>query len=533
MTLDGWCGMQLEELFKVVVQLREGGASDGEIVPGDQRVDREELATQSAELLKRGVEYAFWMVGGGGFAVGISSVIGLTAGDGTRPINVLHLIAVMMMLPLLGLLTTFFFVAVSGKHRSLTGPLGDLVSLCVRWGIRLSSKALETREKATQLKVQAALGVFRGDYEIMRPVLPWIQRRLTQTFSLWLSIGFVAAMLIRITGIDLSFGWQSTGDFLEGVLPKITTALSAPFGWVSPDFVPSEALIHTSRFSRFTGDYRGGADAAHLSWEWIPFLVAGAVFWGIVPRFFTLLWFRYQQGKAVAAAVKEWEKVVEIQRRLDADDIVIVRPPDETGVTAPEALANEARRRAESGHTASPLAAKRQSENAATSAGAVLAWQHEPALPEEVLGALQTRLNFEPKLFARYGINAADDRQTLEKLRAQNVELIVLVVEPFSPPGAGFVRQIKELRDAVGRQTYIVVELAWFEHGVRQPVPTRQLEIWTQSLQKLGDRAMRWHIGTDDASQTTSAALVDEDETTTESSPTAEPNAQTPSRGAL
>lgn len=488
--------MRLEELFQLVLELREGGSDDQKIAPSDAKKSSQD----TAKLLQDGVDYAFLIVVLAGLAVGLSSVAALTAGDGTKPINVLYLVSVTMLLPLFGTLLTLVLALRMLRGKSMRGPLVDLAMSVLRGGVWVASRALDRSEKATQLRIKAALGVFRGDYEMMQPVVPWLTRRIVQTFSLALSVGFVLALMIRLTGIDLTFGWQSTGDFLLSILPQATELLSAPFGWLSPDFKPSAELINDTRFSRFTGDYVGGPSAAPLSWQWVPFLIAGAVFWGIVPRVFLLLWFGERQKSAIVRVNEEWDPVRQLQARLG--DVEIDRPAPEDHPFAPDTLKEDAKEAAREGRAGTALGRKSAPKEGAPVEAALLIWENDVPPPPAVLAALSQRLNAKIVTQRPYGVRPADDEATLADLKARATKLVLLHVEPFSPPGAGFVRQFRALREAVGAHTPIVIELGWWENGVRQALPPRTFEVWQQSIQKLSDRGIRWHLSDDGAENT-------------------------------
>lgn len=485
--------MRMKELFQLVVELRAGGSDEQDIRPDDVQPRPEE----TAELLQRSVDYAFWITVFAGLCIGISSVMALTAGDGTKPINVLYLISVTMILPLLGVLLTVVLGIRMQRGKLLRGPLVELGMASLRGGVWLASRALERGNPATQLRIKAAYGVFRGDYEMLQPVVPWLVRRVILTFSFALSGGFIIALVIRLTGIDLTFGWQSTGDFLQRHLPQVTHVLSYPFAWISEDLVPSSTLISETRFRRFSGDYVGGPGAAALSWQWVPFLITGAIFWGVILRVFLLLWFLRQQEKAIEGVLHQWDPVRRLQGRMGG--VEIARPERERHELASTALEKSAKSAEDAGQAAKALSRRSVPADEAPVEAVLLIWENDVPPPQAVLDTLCARLNATIVEQFAYGVRPADDEATLHTLKTRATKLIFMHVEPFSPPGAGFVRQFRALREAVGPHTPVVIELGWWENGQRQSVPPRTLEVWQQSLQQLSDRAIRWHISDDDA----------------------------------
>lgn len=482
---------RIEDLFALVLELRvqQGG---GDERPSDAAVDA------SAALLGKGFRIAAGLMTVVGALIGFGTVAAVVRDAGAGPINLIGLIVVTMLLPLAMVLVTLLWMLLSGRGRQTTW--GEAALVVLRFGVSIAAKALDHTAADTKWKTHAALGVARGDYRLLEPVLPWTALRLTQRFALALSAGFTVALLVRMIGTDLTFGWQTTIDGVADVLPTVVAILSLPFGWISEDLQVSDALIHATRFERFGHQFAGGPAAAQASGAWWPFLVVGSAFWGLVPRSAILLLVHRRERQAIAAVLRENAPLRAVQQRLRGlDDSlraldvpgvgtpVFARPDGEAQPFAPEALARAAEQQP-------ALRAQPAAQVEAPQLRAVaLFWQHDTPPDDAFQARLEQSLGIKPELRALFGNRAAEDARILDDVGTRAPDIAVLYVEHFVAPNAGFVRALERVRHAIGPTAPILVVLAWFENGTAQPVPPRTLELWTQKLQSLGDPRIRLH----------------------------------------
>lgn len=537
---------KLEDLFERILELRawqDSGAAEREALGAVATSDDEESraaalrkaasktpeaawkaafeeSVQSGQLLRRGLRYAVAIVSLVGALVGFLSVAALTAGDGRTPINLVWLIALTMVLPLLTVSLSFIFSLMLNRGKG-GGLWADLLASFVRRGVRLAGRSLDHGDPKSVLRLNAALGVVRGDYKLLEPVLPWTLLRLSQRFALSLSLGFIGALLVRLAGLDLSFGWYTTVDAISNNMSAMVSFLSGPFGWLSADLAPSEALVQATRYSRFNSSFAGGPSAAQMSGQWWPFLMAGAVFWGILPRGLMLLWASWQEQRAVANVLEETEALWQLEQRLhperaavkgsakrgghrgkkqtskqtrqqlerDAQPTCFVRSDEEQGGDAAEALALEASRHDEL--KSADTIAHRPDQKLLRAA--YLYWEQDNPVPESVRKDLETRLTMQPALQKLWGNDADADARMLEEIATLKPEVVMVFAEPFANPGKGFARQYGALREALGPKTPVIVSVAWYdEDGAIRPSEPRQLEVWQQSLRVFGDAALRY-----------------------------------------
>lgn len=536
---------RLEDLFERIVELRDWQTlepTERNAVSKPSSAERAQLqslldeAAHSGELLKRGVRFTSAMVSIAGAVVGFGSVAALTAGDGRTPINLVWLIALTMVFPLLTVSVSFTLSLL--MRGSLAGGIwSDLLLSFLRSGIRLAARALDPADKKSTLRLQSALGVVRGDYALLQPVLPWALLKLSQRFALCLSLGFIAALLLRLAGLDLSFGWFTTVDAISTNMHTMVRMLGAPFGWMSVELVPSEELIEATRFSRFSGTFAGGASAATASGAWWPFLMAGAVCWGVLPRLAMLIWARWQEGRAVQKVLDSTEalRMLDLRLRGERGALGVTHAVKQRGRTRTtsnrnsEALQPEKESRMkprfnettfvadapEPGGNAKEMLAKAAAKQPRVASASTMAarpdvaplravylyWEQDHAVPHAVRDALNARLNLLPELEELWGNDADHDQENLEAIARMKPDVVVVFVEPFANPGKGFSRQYKDLRAVVGARTPIVVSMGWYDAaGALQPAEARQIEVWTQSLQVYGDPALRILDATEPAS---------------------------------
>lgn len=480
---------RIEDLFALMLELRVQQQPSSGAQPSDDDV------RATAKLFAQGLRIAAFLMTVAGGLVGFITVASLVRDAGSSPINLIGLIAVTMLLPLAMVLVTLLLMVLSGRGGQTTW--GDLALWVVRASVTLASKALDRTSPQTQWKTQAALGVARGDYAILEPVLPWTALRLTQRFALALSAGFSLALLMRMIGTDLTFGWQTTIDGVASLLPTLVQALSLPFGWLSEDLRLSDAFIAATRFERFSHNFVGGPAAAHASGAWWPFLIVGGLFWGLVPRIAVLIVVGRQERRAVANVLQTHAPLRELQQRLqrlnapppvvDKDAVLFDRPDEEDHEYAPDALARAAKQQPALRPQPKPAV------DAKPLRAVALYWQHDTPPDAQYQASLESALGVHAELTALFGNRAASDDECLTRVHAHSPDIVLLYVEHFVAPNAGFVRALARLRDVLPATSPILVVLAWFEEGTPQPIAPRTLELWTQKLQSLGDARIRLH----------------------------------------
>lgn len=495
---------RLQDLFERVAALRvEQHLRDGRTLEEDENLPVEtrlqhaiEDAAASGELLHAGVRWATVGVSVTGALVGFGSLMGVTAGRGDTPINVLWLIGLAMILPgLSAVLSGLAAWVLRRRYRQdIRGGLVDaLIRVWIARGIQLAAKTLNPRDPRHQRRIEGAKGAVRGSYRLVKPVMPWLVLRVSQYFGIWLTIGFASALLLRLATMDLTFGWYTTMGAVAENMPKIIQWLSAPFGWLHADLRVSETLVRASQYSRYLQGFVDDGYAVRHTGDWWPFLFVGVTFWGGLPRVVLLAWAHWNTRRAIEKVLQETAPMHAIRQRIkgwSSGASIFDGSGPELGDDPVEALREAAAQGREhgAGQAVHPRGAETHDVPATA---AFLYWEQDVFVADGLRKRIASVLGVRPALEELWGNDADADADLLRSVQSLAPDCVCVFVEPFANPGAGFRRQIAALRSVLTPHTPIVFHLGWYApDGTQRPHSERQQEVWQQSIDALADPAM-------------------------------------------
>ncbi len=226
-----------------------------------------------------------------GLVSGIGMALSLLGYTGTEPLNVsvyLGLAVFSQMLLLFLLLIVFCFRAAGRslvRGSVLAGLLGRLLTNVV---FKARNRALKSMDGPRREAIAAATGLLRGRKKIYGTLFFWPVFVAVQGFAVCFNVGLLGATLLRLTGTDVAFGWQSTFQVGSRVVFRIVETIALPWSGFLPRELahPSLAQIEGSRMILKEGIY-------HLSTtdlvSWWPFLCLSVIFYGLLPRLILLV----------------------------------------------------------------------------------------------------------------------------------------------------------------------------------------------------------------------------------------------------
>ncbi|MFO7652997.1 MAG: DUF2868 domain-containing protein [Candidatus Krumholzibacteriia bacterium] len=415
----------------------------------------------------------------------VLTLVGLAAGwgaaavvfryDGTHPVNVVHVLAVFVLLPVvfllgfaIGLLPPRVLLRTPGA-----GALQEAAGLVSPGSLqRLLARRLpqESRHALTALAA-------RGEVHrrLFGRVDRWIVIHSSQVFAVAFHVGALAGAVYLVVFSDLAFAWSTTLAADGADLQRWTDALSWPWAWAWPQARPSSELIAATRYFRLgAGAFPQAPSPAGLG-GWWPFLVACMAFYGLLPRLGTLILARARLRTAIRRTFLHLPGMSELRERLNAE-LVETRAdsPDETVATA------AGDRIAETGRLESHAAV-------------VIAWA----------GAAGRREAVEPWLAAEVGATVhrwheaggtrslADDAQVRSAAGSADGDLVVLV-KAWEPPTGDLLDFLRDLRAEAG-QTRPIHVLPADADAAEMPTTAgaRHVDVWRRSLAALGDPWLR------------------------------------------
>lgn len=211
-----------------------------------------------------------------GLLAGASLTLAAFQYDGSQPVNVVRVLALLVGLQLLFLLLTLLLV-LAARWPGLRG-LKDLLAALNpgAWAASMLSRFART---------DAARGLFdwHGRAAAARfakwQVLVW-----SQLAAVAFNVAALATAFALVTFTDLAFGWSTTLTVDAARATRIAQTIASPWHGIIPVAVPDAALVEQSRFFRLeSGAGRITADSRALT-GWWPFTLCAILVYGLLPR---------------------------------------------------------------------------------------------------------------------------------------------------------------------------------------------------------------------------------------------------------
>ncbi len=387
--------------------------------------------------------------------------------DGTWPVNVVTVLAVLVLLQVALIIFTLILMLprVPGIRvlQDLMGGLnpGALVATIYRRIARVD-------EPRVDLLVWPAA---RG---------PAVARFARWQMLVWSQIGAVAfniaalataAALIAFT--DLAFGWSTTLRVDSGDALRITTTLAAPWAWIWPDAVPSASLIDSSRFFRLTSASPPAISAETLT-GWWPFLLAAIMTYGLAPRLVLLIVASIRLRAATAHLLLDDPQVKALLDRMNSSEVAL-------GAEDMEAPARSA-----------GIIARVSPSRVASQAAAII-WANAIAKDSVSAWSLRTlQKEVTQVVEAGGGRDLNDDAVAVRRTADAKPNAVLLFVRAWEAPLLELQDFIEALRAAVGPACSIVVVPIG---PAGAPSDETQRATWSRWVGRIADPALYMESG--------------------------------------
>jgi hypothetical protein len=413
-----------------------------------------------------------------GLALGWATCAALLAFTGGHPVDVFAVLLVLVLaqVALLAALAVALVLPAATLGAPLVGAFRELAGAAVR---RVAG-GLARRGRAPA-EWAALWHRLRARRSLYHRVEPWLLLGLTQAFGVAFNVGALAALLRAVVFSDVAFGWGTTLLELSAArFHALASILSAPWGWLLPDAVPSLALVEATRYSRLEGAYLhagpGRAADPALVGGWWPFLAAAIACYGLLPRAAALAAARLRTRRLLSRVPAGDAEVSRLVRRL-TEPHVDARGADE-GAAAP--LVPPARERPHAAPGAAP-------------AGVVL-WRDVPGGPA-LEQAVRRHVGREVAwLRAAGGRDAGSDEPELARALADGGAPgsaargpVVVVAEGFEAPDRAALRLVRSLRGAAGPERELIVLLVDVDGDRVRGAADAAVRIWRDGLAPLED----------------------------------------------
>ncbi|NLY93870.1 MAG: DUF2868 domain-containing protein [Myxococcales bacterium] len=394
-----------------------------------------------------------------GFFVGAGLATALLAYDGTRPINVMDFLWVVVGVQLV-LLLVLVLAFVAPRVVEVVPFIGDVRAILRLAYRRLAARFVGTRGEAWA----AAFHRLKSRRSLYARIEPWILLGLTQTFGVAFNLGVLAVLLRLVALTDLAFSWATTLDLDAASLHRVVEALAAPWASLYPEAVPSRALVESTRYSRQIGAYLAESGAA-LSGGWWPFLVAATVTYGLLPRLAALVLAHVQRARGLSGVRFDDLETRRLVARLTSPVVETRgtgRPEEAPILDASAAL---------------PTLALGE-------ACVVVLYRDVPAERPLLDEALRSAFGVEVR--EAFSLRGAEP-EAVSTIGAMGAPVVVFA-EAWEPPDKSVLGLLRALREALSPRTPVVVALVGVPTGGGYGAPSDdELVVWKDRLASLED----------------------------------------------
>jgi hypothetical protein len=393
-----------------------------------------------------------------GMLVGAAVAVTAFAYDGSQPVNVVRLIALLVGVQLVFLVCTLLLLP-PGRVPGLRHIQDLLAALNPgAWAAAVLRKLARVQPSVARLFDRQAPRAAAVQFAKWQ-VLYW-----SQTAAVAFNIAALAAAIALVTFSDLAFGWSTTLEADPAAVARAVQRIASPWGAVVPEAVPSTELVEQSQFFRLEGSAAPPASPRTLG-AWWPFTLLTLVVYGLVPRVLLLALAATRLRAATKRLLLDDPGVTALLDRMAAPQIETaaaeheVAPPLEIGV--PPAAAR-------------PITGRAQA----------LIWENGVPIDTARDYARQHLGLDVTSVVAAGGGELAADRAALERLAANGAETLLVLTPAWEPPLLELLDFLAELRRRAGPDVSIVV--APVPDGPRA-VTDVERATWTRAVARLAD----------------------------------------------
>jgi hypothetical protein len=393
----------------------------------------------------------------GAFA-GVAAALAGFAYDGSEPVNVVRLIALLVALQLLLLALT---VLLLGARAAGFRRLQELLE-AVNIGAFAMSIFRRLGHVPAELERSFDWRAPRAGRFAKWQVLYW-----SQTAAVAFNVAAIAAAIVLVTFTDLAFGWSTTLDVDPALVSRIVRAIAWPWHELVPTAVPGEMLIEQSQFFRLQGASTLPSGASRALTEWWPFTILAIVTYGFLPRLALLALATGRLRAATVGLLLDDPGVSALLDRMASPEIETAAAQHDEGLAPLAAVTAQGTHR--------PI----------TGTAHAIVW--EGSLPLDAArqyARAHLGLDLANLVEAGGGRPLSADADALEKIAAGDVQTLVVFTPAWEPPLLELLDFLGEIRRRVGREVSILVTPV--PDGARS-VTELERTTWTTAIGRLAD----------------------------------------------
>jgi hypothetical protein len=398
---------------------------------------------------------------------GMSLALAAFRYDGSQPVNVVRLVALLVGLQLLLILLTVLLIP---RRVPVLRNIQDALATLSPGALAASISRRIVRSRPDLARLFDRHAARAGASRFAK----WQLLLWAQVAAVSFNVAALATAIALVTFTDLAFGWSTTLNADPAVVSHIVDVIAWPWHAIAPSAVPSAELVEQSQFFRLEGSALPAPGASRTLAGWWPFTICAIVTYGLLPRILLLIVSALRLRAATAALLLDDPGVTALLDRMDS-------PALETSAAEHDAL--QAR--------GTPAAAL--SRHIVAARAQAIVW--EDCLTSDAAGAYaRERLGFDLVSIVEAGGGRAlsADRAALEQIAAAAPDLLVVFTPAWEPPLLEFLDFLGELRRHIGDAVTIIVT----------PVPERthavsdtERDTWARAVGRLADPRLYLETG--------------------------------------
>ena len=243
-----------------------------------------------------------------GSITGVAVALTAFAYDGSQPVNVVRLLALLVGVQLV--LLAFTLLLLPGRVPGLRHIQDLLTALNPgAWAAGVYAKLAHASPDAARC----------SSCILARPAArrfaKWQLLYWSQTAAVMFNLAALVTAIMLVTFSDLAFGWSTTLDIGANAASRIVQAIARPWAPFAPLAVPSPELVEQSQFFRLErADIVAGSPRALGAW-W-PFTLFALVTYGLLPRLLLLVLAAVRLRAATGALLLEDSRVTALLDRM-------------------------------------------------------------------------------------------------------------------------------------------------------------------------------------------------------------------------
>ncbi|RPI62368.1 MAG: DUF2868 domain-containing protein, partial [Lysobacterales bacterium] len=213
-----------------------------------------------------------------GAVLGVSLALAAFQYDGSQPVNVVRLVALLVVVPALFLIASLLLLP--GRVALLRGVQDFIAPL------NPGALALAVFRRLARASPELA-GAFdwRAGRSSAARVAKWQLMWWSQVAAVGFNVAALATAVLLVTFTDLAFRWSTTLDADPAAVTRIVHAIAWPWHAFVPSAVPSAALVEQSQFFRLDSSELVSGRALTAWW---PFTLLTLLIYGLAPRLLLL-----------------------------------------------------------------------------------------------------------------------------------------------------------------------------------------------------------------------------------------------------